>query len=83
MGDEILTTKTNTSAQKMAHLLKNCGIAASVERLPAALSKQGCGYSVHIEKSSHNTAIECLRKGNLLPGKIYIKEYDGYREVAK
>ena len=54
MNEYYFTFQSLTAAQNASKMLKYFGISAPVISTPAALSPEGCGYSLGINKEEYN-----------------------------
>ena len=52
----IIIARSVTQAQRMMHLLENCGIWAKIFRSPVGLTEYGCSYAVKIRREKLWTA---------------------------
>lgn len=78
----LILCKSLTNAQRGALLLERRGLSAAVVKAPQSLRTNGCGYALSLYRRLPE-AVEILKNGNLLAGKIYIRLEDGsYREAA-
>lgn len=77
----IIIARSVTQAQRMIHLLENCGIWAKIFRSPVGLTEYGCSYAVKIRREKLWQAMDCLHRGGLTPLSVHEKQGDGYREV--
>ena len=62
MNESYFTFRSLTSAQNASNILKHFGIAAQVVSTPAALSAEGCGYSVSVKRKDLNAAKAIFRQ---------------------
>ena len=79
----LFIARSVTHAQRMARALDRCGVSAAVLRAPTGLSKIGCAYAVRLRRSQADAALDCLRRAQLTPEHIYVREENGYREVIR
>ena len=77
----LFSAQNATIAQKMVQILQECGIAARMQRMPAALTRQGCGFAVRISREDGYEAYRCLSAENVVSKHIYLSENRVYREV--
>ena len=79
----LLLCRSVTHAQRMSALLERAGITARYYRAPMTLSDRGCGYTVRVSASHYGTAMDVLRRGGMLPVRVFYAGGDGkYREAA-
>ena len=77
----LITFKTLTQAQRAARLLERAGHTVSIRRIPADLSRSGCGYAVTLRKAAYD-AVELLKANGLWTGKLFRREgEEPFREV--
>ena len=78
----LILCKSLTNAQRASLLLERRGLSATVVKAPQNLRANGCGYALSLYRRMPE-AVEILKNGNLLTGRIYIRMEDGsYREAA-
>ena len=78
----LLMAGTVTHAQRMAALLENRGIRASIVRAPAGVDPRGCGYGVKVRRADGGQAVELLRHVGIKVRGIYERDGEMWREVA-
>ena len=77
----LITFKTLTQAQRAARLLERAGYTLSIRRVPADLSRSGCGYAVTLRKAAYD-AVALLKANGLWTGKLFRREgEEPFREV--
>ena len=78
----LLMAGSITHAQRMAALLENRGLHATIARAPVGVDPRGCGYGVKIRRAYGTQALDILRHAGITVRGVY--EYDGekWREVA-
>lgn len=77
----LLMAGSITHAQRMAAVLENRGIRASVARAPAGVDPRGCSYGVRLRQDRQAEAREVLRRAGIPVRAVYEKTDQGYREV--
>ena len=81
MTQYLITFRTLTQAQRAARLLERAGYTLAIRRIPAELSRSGCGYGVTLRRSAYEAA-ELLKTNGLWTGKLFRREgEEPYREV--
>ena len=81
LNDGYIGLRSLTYAQRAARWLSGRGIRADAVRAP--WSGGGCGYAVRLPRGALETALERLREGNFVPGRVFLRERDGtLREAA-
>ena len=78
----LIICRSLTFAQRTAAVLDKIGIPAAIQRVPRAISTEGCSHAVKIPQRKLPDALEALARVELTPKHIYITAGDGvYREV--
>lgn len=75
------TYRAATQARMGADILKQAGISARVDRMPAGLGKQGCGYGLWVRPDQARRAAEALRIRHSPFQKVYEIRNEMAREV--
>lgn len=78
----LFSAQNATIAQRMAQVLLGCGMIGQIQRMPALLTRQGCGFALRIAKEDADEALRCLRSRNMISKHIYLRENGMYREVS-
>lgn len=82
MNRVFFTSRAITYAQRMERILRKNGIPASIERPELRLGENGCAYAVVISQGYLPEAVETLRRGGMIPVKIFLEEdFSDYREI--
>lgn len=76
MSGYYFTFRSQTAALHAARTLEHAGIEALVMRAPKAISRQGCGYCVHIYAEPHRAKIELARQ-KIAWQRVYLQQPDG------
>lgn len=71
MFEYYITFRSLTSAQQAAFVLNKNGIHSLIKRVPAAISVNGCGYSLVLAPERGPSAVRILRELNIKFEKIY------------
>ena len=71
-----------TSAQIAKMELESIGIYAQLERAPKAISKQGCGYILHVRAAEGARTADCLRQRQISYQKVFRTFHNGTVEEA-
>lgn len=69
-----------THAQRCQRLLESRGIFSILSKAPTELTKNGCGYALILRRRGED-AIRILRDSQMLGGKLYRMNEDGWKEV--
>mgnify|MGYP002657787500 CR=1 FL=1 len=77
----LFAARSVTHAQRMARLLSDAGISASIHRAGAELTERGCGSSVDLPRRHAARAMQACRAGGVLPVKVLFVSDDGMQEV--
>ena len=77
----LLMAGSITHAQRMAAMLENCGLRASIARAPAGVDPRGCGYGVKIRRVYGTQALDVLRHAGIKVRGIYQHDGEAWREV--
>lgn len=78
----LLMAGSITHAQRMAAVLENRGIRATIARAPAGVDPRGCGYGVKIRREHVNRGQDILRHAGIRVRGVYEKVGDLWQEVA-
>lgn len=77
------TFRSVTAAMQGSRTLAAAGLESLMVRTPAALKKQGCGYSLRVRQEALRPALAALRSGGPTFGRIYRRAEDGsWKEVT-
>ena len=71
MDSCMITFRSVTPAQRGETVLRREGIRATVQRTPRSLAEQGCGYSLRMNVSQLQMAVEILRQKGIPYRKTY------------
>ncbi len=83
MQEYLITARSVTHAQRMARTLEKAGLPAAVSRAPMGLTGKGCGYVLRLRGHQRAAAAWLLlRETGFSPSRVFMREGDGYREVA-
>ncbi|MBP3313578.1 MAG: DUF3343 domain-containing protein [Oscillospiraceae bacterium] len=77
MYDYYLTFKSITGAQQGEGLLLRQGIRVRLQRSPAFLSKNGCGYALKMRSGDVSKAVGLLRLARISFGGVYRVDSSG------
>ncbi|MBO5727702.1 MAG: DUF3343 domain-containing protein [Oscillospiraceae bacterium] len=78
----LITCRSLTYAQRTARVLERVGIRARVQRAPASIAEEGCGYCVRLAERDLKQAVQQLSAAELPVRHIYAVQPDGsLREV--
>lgn len=78
----LITSRSLTYAQRTARALGRAGITAQVQRAPAQIAGEGCGYCVRVSKHALADAARQLQAEGLPIKHVYAVEPDeSLREV--
>ncbi len=78
----LITCRSLTYAQRTARVLERAGIRARVQRAPASIAEEGCGYCVRLPERELAQAVRLLSAAELSVRHIYAAQPDGsLREV--
>ena len=78
----LLMAGSITHAQRMAAMLENRGIRATIVRAPAGVDPRGCGYGVKVRRADGAQALDILRHAGIKVRGIYERDGEAWREVA-
>ena len=78
----LLMAGSITHAQRMAAMLENHGIRASIARAPAGVDPRGCGYGVKVRRTDGAQALDLLRHVGIKVRGVYERDGEAWREVA-
>lgn len=73
----LLTCRSLTYAQKIAHILASSGLNAVVMRAPYEIGSEGCGYCVKIPEKNLNASLRELNRHDMGPVKIFAQYENG------
>ena len=77
----LLMAGSITHAQRMAAMLENRGIRATIVRAPAGVDPRGCGYGVKLFRADGAQALELLRHVGIKVRGVYERDGEAWREV--
>ena len=81
MTQYLITFRTLTQAQRAARVLERAGYTVTIRRIPADLSRSGCGYAITLRRAAYE-AVELLKANGLWTGKLFRREgEEPFREV--
>ena len=81
MAECMLTSRGETRARLMAGELERKGIPATLRRLPAELTREGCVYGVSVPSEELPRAMHLLRVAGFPPRRAFVYGADGWREA--
>lgn len=81
MFDCSITFRSITRAQHGAEILIQTGIRCRMQRTPAVLAEQGCGYVLQVAASQLRSAVEALRQNGIEFRRVYLMQDGAYREM--
>ena len=81
MLDCSITFRSITRAQRGAELLAQIGIRCRMQRTPAALAEQGCGYVLEVSADRLRDAVEALRQNSIEFRRVYLMRDGTYQEM--
>lgn len=81
MLDCSITFRSITRAQRGAEVLVQKGIRCRMQRTPAVLAEQGCGYVLQVAASQLREAVEALRRNGIEFRRVYLMSDGTYREM--
>lgn len=77
------TFRSVTAAMRGSRMLEQAGMESLMVRTPAALKKQGCGYSLRVRQEDLRAALAVFRGQDAGFGRVYRRTQDGrWKEVA-
>ena len=82
MEKVLILCRSMTHAQRSQRLLERNGIVSSLVKAPVNLTRSGCGYALILRRHGAE-GIRILKDADMLSGKIYEKNNDDWREVAR
>ncbi|MBO4915404.1 MAG: DUF3343 domain-containing protein [Oscillospiraceae bacterium] len=82
MDHFIFTARSVTHAQRMAQVLERSGIYVSIHRAGAAITGNGCGYTLQVPSRQFKRASELLRSSGQHPVKAFHVINGQRQEVA-
>jgi len=77
MYDCLITFRSVMPAQRAEGLLRQKGIGCGVGRTPKWMERQGCGYSLRLERTHLERAVALLNAHKIVYRKLYIQKEDG------
>ncbi len=80
MGEYLITFRSITFAQRGERLLAGYGMRLYLSRTPKNLSRQGCGYCVHLFTDDIASAVQSLKASDVPMRKVYRKTNTGRLE---
>ncbi len=72
----LITSRSLTYAQRTARALERAGITAQVQRAPAQIAGEGCGYCVRVSRRTLSDAAHQLQAAGLPIRHVYAVEPD-------
>ena len=81
MLDCLITFRSITRAQRGAELLLQIGIRCRMQRTPAVLAEQGCGYVLQVAAAQLRDAVETLRQNGVVFRRVYLMRDGAYQEM--
>lgn len=81
MLDCSITFRSITRAQRGEELLEQIGIRCRMQRTPAILAQQGCGYVLQVSAAQLREAVEALRQNGITFGRVYLMHDGAYQEM--
>lgn len=72
----LITSRSLTYAQRTARVLERGGITAQVQRAPAEIAGEGCGYCVRVSQRALADAAQRLRTAGLPIKHVYAVDPD-------
>lgn len=73
----VITFRSITPAQRGESVLKQAGMACSVQRTPKWMEEQGCGYSLRLRVAQAMQAVQLLRSSEVPFKKVYMQRENG------
>ena len=73
----VITFRSVTYAQRAEQLLKKEGYRCYLQRTPAWMEQQGCGYSLHLAGGDVHRAVGLLQSGRLPLRRVYTQNLAG------
>ena len=81
MTQNMITFSTLSQAQRAARVLERAGYTVTIRRIPADLSRSGCGYAITLRRAAYE-AVALLKTDGLWTGKLFRREgEEPFREV--
>ena len=78
----LIMCRSLTHAQRVSNALERAGISTRILRSPAAISPEGCSYSVRIKQSGLARGLTVLNRMGLAYLGVYVSSGDyGWQEV--
>lgn len=81
MNDYLIICRSITHAQRVSRVLQRAGIFHQVFRVPAGLSKSGCGYAVSVRPETIEVSMQTLRRNNIPFQTVFARDEAGQYEV--
>lgn len=78
----LIMCRSMTQAQRSQRLLERNGIMSSLVKAPVNLTRSGCGYALILRRHGAE-GIQILRDADMLTGRIYEKNNEEWREIAR
>ena len=81
MNDYLLICRSITYEQRALRAIQRAGITAQMYRIPAGLTRTGCGYAVRVRGQDLPHAVYAMRLENMQPVSVFVRDGSSYREV--
>ena len=72
----LITSRSLTYAQRTARVLERAGISARIQRAPARIAGEGCGYCVRVSQRTLSEAAQRLQTAGLPIKHVYAVDPD-------
>ena len=77
MKDCLITFRSIPPAQRGEKFLRTSGLSCSLQRTPAFMQEQGCGYSLSVPARDAAKCVALLRQGRIPFQKVYLRRERG------
>lgn len=79
----VITFRSVTYAQRAEQLLKKAGFRCYLQRTPAWMEQQGCGYSLQLAGGNVRQAVTLLEGSALPMRRVYVQNGAGELEELR
>ena len=83
MYDCLITFRSVMPAQRAEGMLRQIGIECSVGRTPKWMERQGCGYSLRLDRRHMERVVALLDAHKISYRKLYLHREDGGVEEVR
>lgn len=78
-----ITFRSITPAQRGEHLLRRGGVECYMNRTPAWMEEQGCGYCLRLHQKNAARGVRLLRENGVVFRKVYLQQEDhSFEEIV-